>query len=79
MLYCIKINFELLCNSDVSRWHHLILDINRDNKTEDNLNDFILSPWLIVQKYSKIKNHLTCDHTTEEVLTTNFKNSNPYT
>ena len=27
-----------------------------------------------MQKYSKIKNRLTCDHTTEEVLTTTITN-----
>ena len=31
---------------------------------------YIISPWLIAWKTILIKkNHLTCDHTTEEVLT----------
>ena len=38
---------------------------------------YIISPWLIAQKTILIKkNHLTCDHTTEEVLTTFIINYN---
>ena len=38
----------------------------------------VISSWLIVQKHFHKKNHLTCDHTTEEVLTTsNYYNNIP--
>ena len=49
---------------------------------KDNERDSCYSSWLIAQKTILIKkNHLTCDHTTREVLTTinsdhNYKHSN---
>ena len=42
-----------------------------ENKYKDNQIDSCYSSWLIAQKTILIKkNHLTCDHTTGEVLTT---------
>ena len=43
----------------------------KENKYKDNQIDLCYSSWLIAQKTFLIKkNHLTCDHTTGEVLTT---------
>ena len=46
---------------------------NKENKSIDIYMDscYVILPWLIVQKTVLIKkNRLTCDNTTEEVLTT---------
>ena len=61
-------NNNLLCKSTV-----LHANDHKENKSIDIYMDscYFISSWLIVQKtILNKKNHLTCDHTMREVLTT---------
>ena len=69
-------NIELLCKPTV-----LHTSEPKKNKLIDNQRDSCYSSWLIARKTILIKkNHLICDHTTGEVLTTiNNDYNNIYT
>ena len=59
-------NNMLLCKPTV-----LHTSESKKNKSIDNQRDSCYSSWLIARKTILIKkNHLICDHTTGEVLTT---------
>ena len=59
-------NIELLCKPNV-----LSTSEPKKNKLIDNQRGSYYSSWLIARKTILIKkNHLICDHTTGEVLTT---------
>ena len=76
--YCTNwtiVNNKLLCKQTV-----LHTSESNKNNSIDNQRDSCYSSWLIVQKTILIKkNHLICDHTTGEVLTTSNNDYNNIT